>query len=70
MASTTRRAMARIQATDAAGEIEIPVAVHVLDDGAFSLGNEYGRGVKCGAHDGSVTAAHELARAWAGNWSA
>src|SRR5437667_12451560 len=40
-----RRAMANIEAADAASEIEIAVAVDVLDEGAFGARAENRRGV-------------------------
>jgi hypothetical protein len=64
-----RLAMAGIQAADAAREIEIAVAIHIFDDGAFSTVDENGRHLRYAARHGCGSAVEQRARAWAGNWS-
>ena len=65
----SRRTVPRIEAADTASEIDETIAVDILDDGAFGVGDEYWRGVICAADDGSVTAPHQVLGVWAGNWS-
>ena len=62
--------MSGVEAANAAGKINQTVAVHIFDDGPFGLGNEDGRGMIRRLYHGSVTALHELPRAWSRNWSA
>src|SRR6266851_5155342 len=54
-----RRAMADVEATDAPGEIEIAIAVDVLDGGAFGARGEDGRGVRRAAGNGGFAAGHQ-----------
>src|ERR1019366_683416 len=45
-------AMADVEAADAAGEVEVAVAVHVFEPGIFGLGNIDGRAVRKAAGHG------------------
>src|SRR5580704_1036836 len=65
----TGSAMPCVEAADSTREIDEAVAVNVFDDSAFGFGDKHGRGVIGRAHDGSVTASHEILRAWARDWS-
>src|SRR5436309_14671350 len=55
------RAMANIEAADAAGKIEIPIAVDVLDGGAFGASGENRRGVRRAAVNGRFSARDQCA---------
>ena len=64
----TRRAVANVEAADAAGKIDVPVAVDVFDGGAIGACRENGRGVGGPARDGSFAARHQRARTRPGNF--
>ena len=64
-----RRAMAHVEAADAAGEIDQPVAVCVLDDRAFGARHKDRSAVRHAARHGGNAALHQLARARTGNFS-
>src|SRR5205807_5005054 len=66
----TRRTMASVEAADAAGKIEIAIAVEVFDDRAFSARSENGRGVGGAAGNGGFAAGHERAGFGAGDFGA
>jgi hypothetical protein len=51
--------MADVEAADAAGEIEIAIAVDVLDGGAIRAGGENWRGVRRAARNGGFAAGHQ-----------
>src|SRR5258708_27365697 len=65
-----RRAMADVEATDAAGEIEIAVAVNVLDGGALGARGENGRGIRRAAWNSSFAARHQSAGLGSGDFGA
>src|SRR5260370_39699561 len=56
-----RRAVADVEAANAAGEIEIAIAVDVLDGGAIRAGGENWRGVRRAAWNGGFAAGHQRA---------
>src|SRR5690349_761604 len=62
--------MAGVEAADAAGKIEIAIAVHVFDDGSCGTGSEDGRGVRRAARDGGFAAGHQRAGSWARDFGA
>jgi hypothetical protein len=53
------RAVANVEAADAAGEIEIAIAVDVFDGGAVGARGEDGRGVRRTARNGGFAAGHQ-----------
>ena len=55
------RAVADVEAADAAGKIEISIAVDVLDGGAFGASGENRRGVRRAAGNGGFAARHQCA---------
>ncbi len=55
----SRRAMSSVEASDAPGKINQPVAVNILDDRALRLGDEYRRGMISPLHNGSIAPLHE-----------
>ena len=63
-------AMADVEAADAAGEIEVAVAVNVFEPGVFGLGNVDGRAVRKAAGHGFGAALGERLGLRAGNWCA
>src|SRR5258707_510978 len=65
-----RRAVADVEAADAAGEIEIAIAVDILDGGAFGGSGENGRGVRRAAGNGGFAAGHQGAGVGAGYFGA
>ena len=65
-----RRTVAGVEAPDAAGKIEIAIAVHVFEDRAFSARSEDGRGIGGAARDGGFAAGHESAGFRAGDFGA
>ena len=56
IAALPARAMADVQAADAAGEIDVAIAVHIFERGAFGLGDVDRDGVAKPARDGVVAA--------------
>ena len=52
--------MPDIDASNSAGEIEIPVAIHVFDHGTLRPRGKNGRGVVNAPRHGGVAAAHQL----------
>src|SRR6266481_4767635 len=64
------RAVADVEAADATGEIEIAIAVDVLDGGAFGARGENWRGVRRAAWNGGFAAGHQGAGLGAGYFGA
>src|SRR5260370_34909858 len=62
--------MADVEAADAAGEIEIAIAVDVLDGGAVRAGGEAGRGVRRAGRNGGFAARHQGAGLGSGDFGA
>src|SRR5271169_449220 len=54
--------MADIEASDSAGEIDVPVAVDVFDSCAIGTRGENGCGISGTARDGGFATRHERAR--------
>jgi hypothetical protein len=65
-----RRTVTDIQATDAAGKVDVAIAIHVFNDGSFSARGEYGRGAVRAAGDGGFAAGHQGPRLWSRNFRA
>src|SRR5258705_3487452 len=66
----TRRAVADVEAANSAGEIEVAIAVDVIDSGAFGARGEDGSSVRGAAGNGGFAAGHQSARGLTGNFSA
>src|SRR5205085_281822 len=64
-----RRAMPSVEATDAAGEVDHAIAVHILDRSALGLGHEHGGSMERAANHGSIAAPHQILRARSGDGS-
>src|SRR5213082_1663327 len=65
-----RRAVADIEAADAAGKIEIAIAIDVFDDSGFGARGENGIGVGRAARDRGFAAGHQSAGLGAGDFGA
>src|SRR5205807_6439552 len=64
------RTVAGVEAADAAGKVDVAIAIHVFDDGSFSARGENGRGVGRAARDGGFGAGQGGAGVGAGNFRA
>src|SRR4029077_3339143 len=64
------RAVANIEAADAASEIEIAIGGDVFDNGAVGVGGENRGGVRRAARNGGFAARHKCARLWTGYFGA
>ena len=65
-----RRAMADVEAADAAGEIDVAVTVYVFNQCAFGPCGENRRGIGGSTRDGSFATRHQRVRLRTGNFRA
>jgi hypothetical protein len=65
-----RRAVADIGATDSAGEINVTVSIHILDDRSFRPRGEDWSGVENTARNRGIAPAHQFQRLGTRNRSA
>jgi hypothetical protein len=59
------RTMANVEAADASGEVDVSVAINIVENSAFGFGNVDGRGVGEAARHGIGAAGGKGLRFWA-----
>jgi hypothetical protein len=62
------RAVPCIEAANAAGKIDQPVAIHIFDYGSFGFRDEDRGGMEASTHHGRIAPLHQGLGARSGNW--